>query len=426
MKPLPLPKSVFALLFIATLGPNALAEAPTILGVKEGKVAFQFSGETAPRIMVIAELPTADQEAIAQWAEDKKNAPAEEPVSEAVEETEKDEKPIYDPNASYRDRQEVLKAAFAEIPDNFDAEWPKLIKSPENVTVTLVSEDEELRRYVYHSDHYEFICDVPLKPHLVERFAVLFEGTREVCRQLPISTKKAHVAGKSLRNRILLFESKQAYVENGAPESSTGVYIVSTDTVMVPLTSVGVRKVGSSYSVDYDGNNKVLPHELTHQLTDSYYYKPGARGWFSEGLAEYVAVTPYRSGKFMVSKAENSARDYVTEYGRKGNGGRALGDEIQAPSLKSYMLQSYSDFAGSRANFNYGLGLLLTTYFFEMENNGDRVAITAFLKALREGKEGEEALAVLRQGRTFDEMADDIAAGWRSKGVKIEFSPSGE
>ena len=157
----------------------------------------------------------------------------------------------------------------------------------------------------------------------------------------------------------------------------------------------------------------------------SCYYAPGARGWFSEGLAEYVAVTPYRSGIFMVSKTERAAKDYATEYGREGNGGRALGDEINAPELKSYMMQPYASFTGN-ANFNYGLGLLITTYFFEMEGNGDRVAITAFLKALRDGKEGEEALESLQQGRSFDELAEDISKGWKSKGVKINFAPSDE
>jgi hypothetical protein len=344
---------------------------------------------------------------------------------EQESEDESDEGQLYDPNASYGERQKALQKAFEDIPANFDDEWPTLVEFEDAITVTLVSENEEAKEYIYHSDHYEFVCDVALKPHLVERFADLFEGTREMCRQLPIATKKAHIAGQTHRNRILLFESKETYVKNGGPSSSAGVYMGSKDVVMVPLTSIGVKKVGSSYSVDYDGSNKVLPHELTHQLTDACYYVPGSRGWFSEGLADYVAVTPYRSGKFMLTKTENAARDYATEYGRKGNGGRALGDEIRAPALKDYMLQSYSSFTAN-ANFNYGLALMVTTYFFEMENNGDRVAITAFLKALREGKEGEDALAELRQGRSFDELAEDISRGWRSKGIDIEFAKSEE
>ena len=405
---------------------QASSALPKIVSVTDTEVSLLFDGELKPRNIQLSQLSAIDQEAIATWKKENQNTllpsqPKPKPTSKR-----EPEPIVYNPKASYGERQRTLRSIYATIPANFDDDWPKLVKSPDDIQVSLVEENEEERKYVYHSDHYEFICDVPLKPHLVQRFAVLFEGTREFCRQLPISTKKAHLQGQTHRNKILLFESKQTYVANGAPPSSAGVYMPGRDIVMVPLTSIGVRKVGSSYSVDYDGSNKTLPHELVHQLTDSFYYQHGARGWFSEGLAEYVAVTPYRSGKFILGKTVNAAEDYAVKFGRKGNGGRALGEEINAPSLKNFMLQPYSSFAGSNANFNYGLGLLITTYFFEMEGKGDRVAITAFLKALRKGKQGEEALAALRQGRTFDELAKDISKGWKSKGVKIHFAPSGE
>ena len=395
----------------------------------DDKVAILlFPGEKEPRILPIADLPTADQEAIAQWRASAEGQAAKRPPVLKKEEPkpeEKEEKPTYDPNASYAERQRALAAAFTEIPENFEDPWPKLVKSPDEITVELVEENSEERRFVYHSDHYEFICDVALKPHLVKRFAKLFEGTREFCRQLPITTKKAHVAGKTHRNRILLFETMDTYHQNGGPVGSAGVFMGGRDTVMVPLPSLGVKKLGSSYTIDYGADNKTLTHELTHQITDRYYYEHGARGWFSEGLAEYVATTPYRSGKFMLTKSLNAAEDYATEYGRDGNGGRALGDEIEAPGLKGYMLQSYCSFVAD-ANFNYGLGLLITTYFFEIEGKGDRVAITAFLKALREGKEGEEALEALLQGRSYNELAEDITKGWKSRGVKINFAMSSE
>jgi hypothetical protein len=405
-------------------------EIPKLIFANETEVILLLPGEEEARTLAIADLPAADQEAIAQWRESAEGKAAKRPVSPKPKKAdskkeEEDEEPVYDPNASYRDRQKALAAAFEDIPDNFDDSWPKLVKSPEDITVELVEENEEDRRYVYHSDHYEFICDVALKPHLVKRFAVLFEGTREFCRQLPITTKKAHVAGKTHRNRILLFETMATYHQNGGPPGSAGVFMGGSDVVMVPLPSLGVKKLGSSYTIDYDADNKTLTHELTHQITDRFYYQAGARGWFSEGLAEYVAVTPYRSGKFMLTKAVKAAKEYATEYGRDGNGGRALGDEINAPALKDYMLQDYSSFVAN-GNFNYGLGLLITTYFFEIEGRGDRVAITAFLKALREGKEGEEALEALLQGRSYFQLAEDISKGWKSKGVDIDFAMSSE
>ena len=384
------------------------AKGELISATKEQAI-IQFDGKRTSTSLSLDKLSELDRKYVEAFIENG-NSPDDSFQEEQTETGEGNGKKI---------EQNVLNG----IPDNFDSEWPKMVKSPEGIEVELVREDQETKEYVYHSPHYEFICDVPLKSHLVKKFAVLFEGTREVCRELPISTKKAHISGDKLRHQILLFESKETYFKNGGPPGSAGVFI--GDVVMVPLTSLGVKKLGSSYTVDYGESNKTLPHELAHQLTDRFYYAPGARGWFSEGLAEYVAVIPYRSGTFMVSKALRAAKVYATEYRRDDNGGRALGEDIKAPPLKSYMLQDYGSFTAN-GNFNYGLGLLITTYFFEIEEKGNRTAINAFLKALREGKTGEKALESLLQGRSYNELAADISKGWKSRGVKIEFADSEE
>ena len=411
------------ILSLLLLGETLVAQqVPKILFADKRVVILVPPGSEKAQTIALSSLPARDQEAIAGWRESPEGKAAKRPQSlkSAIA-------PLYDPNASYRQRQLALRAFYQTIPDNFEEPWPSLVSTPDDLSVELVKEDPEKNQYTYHSDHYEFICDVPLKKHLVQRFAVLFEGTREFCRELPISTKKAHLSGAEFRHRIYLFETKASYIKAGGPPSSAGVFMSGSrgNIVMVPLTSLGVKKLGSSYTVDYGESNKTLPHELTHQLTDTFYFASGARGWFSEGLAEYVGVTPYRSGKFLVSKTLRAVKDYATEYGRDGNGGRGMGTKINAPDLKSYFLQPYSSFTAN-GNFNYGLGLLITTYFFELENKGDRVAITAFLKALREGKQGEDALEALLQGRTYSELAADIKAGWKSRGVTINFAaPAG-
>jgi len=345
----------------------------------------------------ISSLAKADQDYIKKWEQD--NAKKDKPIK----------------------KNEAEKVKSVDMPHNFDASWPELISMDIDVEITVEEEDKEKKRFVYHSPNYEFICDVGLSKNVVKKFAVLFEATREYCRLLPISTMKAHVPGAQFRHKILLFENKEDYVKNGGPSQSAGVFISrgGNGIVMAPLSSLGLKRVGSSYMYDYKGSNKVLPHEITHQLTDHEYYRAGARGWFSEGLAEYVAVTPYRSGKYMVKSNFSAIRAYVTDYGKKGRGGRALTDKIKAPDLQEYMIQSYAGFT-SNANFNYGLGLLITYYYFHMEN--DRSNITAFLKALKDGKNVDEALAILLNGRSWDEMEEQISKAWKSRGVKINFN----
>lgn len=306
------------------------------------------------------------------------------------------------------------------LKENYDAKWPGTVSVDIGVDIEVVSEDEASDKFVYHSPNYEFVCDVQLSKNVVTKFAVMFEATREFCRLLPIASMKAHVPGGKFRNKILLFEDEGTYIKNGGPPGSAGVFMSRGDNgvVMVPLTSLGVIKGKGGYRYDYDGSNKTLPHELAHQLTDVEYFAPGAGGWFSEGFAEYVAVTPYRSGKYFATSNRDEIKDYVTAYGEKGKGGRALGEEFQAPGLEGYMLQSYESFT-QNANFNYGLGLLLTYYFFHMEN--DRSNIVAFLKALKEGKSGQEAVDVLLNGRTYEELEEQVAKAWRSRGIRISF-----
>lgn len=303
---------------------------------------------------------------------------------------------------------------------NFDDPWPDRIRFDEDPQITVIKEDKEKKEFVYESANYRFNCDVMLTQSLVKSFAVLFETTHEFVRTLPIALDGG--SKKDGKYEILLFEEEKDYFAAGGPPGSAGVYIGGKNIVMVPLTSLGVKKAGSKYLVDRTKSSKTLPHELVHQLTPHPYYAEGSMGWFTEGIAEYVAVTPYRNaGTFSVKSNTKPFIEYVTAYGDKGKGGRGLGEKINIGPLKSFMLQSYASFTGN-AQVNYGTGLLITNYFFHMDREEDGARIKKFLKALREGKRGEAALDVLLDGQTWEELEADIAKAYKSKGVTFTFS----
>ena len=252
-------------------------------------------------------------------------------------------------------------------------------------------------------------------------FAVMFEATHLYCRTLPLAFNGGiKTDGKY---QILLFEESEDYQAAGGPVGTAGAFMGGKNAVLVPLTSLGVKPVGSSYMLDRDKSSNTIPHELTHQLSPREYFADGAVGWFSEGIAEYVAVTPYRGGTFNVRGNQKDIIEYVTGYGVKDRGGRVLGTEIEMSSLKSFMLQDYASFQ-EQPQIGYGCGLLLTTYFLHMDGNGDGKRIKAFLKALRDGKEGEGALKVLLDGRTFEKLQEDITKAWSRKGVDFTFGKS--
>ncbi|MEC5128080.1 hypothetical protein VSU19_15040 [Verrucomicrobiales bacterium BCK34] len=312
----------------------------------------------------------------------------------------------------------VDTAGDAAIKPNWDGDWPRLISVDIDQEIEELGAVEGESNYVYASEHYEFICDVNLNTSVVKRFSLLFEATNQFCRELPIGMVKPF---REERHKIHLFETKDAYISKGGPPDSAGVYISrgGEGDILVPLTSLGVKKVGSSYSVDYKEENTTLSHEITHQLTDSDYYREGSRGWFTEGLAEYIANSGYRSGKFNVDDLQK-LKARVTAYGEDGRGGRALGEEFNAPDLNEFFTQDYGSFVAN-AQLNYGLGALVVYYFFHMDGEKDAANIKNFLKGLKEGKKIPEMYEPLLAGRSWDEMEADITRGWRARGVRINF-----
>lgn len=307
----------------------------------------------------------------------------------------------------------------ASVKPNWDAPWPALVSVDIDQTIEVIKEDEAAKEYVYASPHYEFICDVKLNTSVVKRFSLLFEATNQVCRELPLGMVKPF---RKERHKIHLFETREAYIAKGGPPESAGVYISrgGEGDILVPLTSLGVKKVGSNYSVDYDKENTTLSHEITHQLTDAEYYAAGSRGWFTEGLAEYIANSGYRSGKFDIDDL-GKLKARVTAYGEDGNGGRALGEDIIAPDLQQFFTQDYDSFLAN-AQLSYGLAALIVYYYFHMDGDKDAANIKAFLKALKEEKTPPQLFEPLLAGRTWEEMEAAITQGWRSRGVRITFN----
>lgn len=329
---------------------------------------------------------------------------------------------------SAADREFIAKAATAtpDDPDNaanwnFDAPWPDRVKFSEDPEITVVKEDAAKKEFVYESANYRYVSDVRLSKSVVKGFAILFEATYAYCRTVPLAFNGgARVDGKL---QILLFEQMEDYAKAGGPPGTAGVFMSAKSAVLVPLDSIGVKPLGSGYTLDRDKSSDTIPHELTHQLSPDEYFVPGARGWFSEGIAEYVANTPYRSGGFNVRGNLKPIVESVTAYGKKGMGGRALGNKIKLPSLKQFMLQDYASFQ-SQPQLGYGAGLLMTTYFLHLDGDGDARRIKAFLKALHQGKSGEDALTVLLDGRTFGELEKEFTKAWSRNGIDFTFGGS--
>lgn len=301
---------------------------------------------------------------------------------------------------------------------NFTSEWPERIKFTGDPEIRVVEENAEAKKFVYESANYRYHCDVRLSVTVVKGFAVMFEATYLYCRALPLGLD----AGERRDGKLIvrLFENFHDFVNAGGTPTSSGGFQSSTWEVLVPLTSLGVRPMGSGYTLDRDKSSKTLRHELTHQLTPLAYRNGPTYGWFTEGIAQYVEETPYRSGSYTVRGNIDALIAYATGYGKDGKGGKNIGRDIKLPRLRDFMLQPYEAFLAN-SKVNYGSALLITYYFMHMDGDGDAKRLQAMIKAIRDGKDPEEALKALLDGRTFEQLEEELAKAWNRKGVEFTF-----
>lgn len=303
---------------------------------------------------------------------------------------------------------------------NFKEPWPELIGFREDPEIEVIREDADAREFVYESVNFRFTCDVRLRPPLVRGLALLFEATHLYCKMIPIGMGDGvRTDGKYF---IKLYEKKVDYHKDGAPAGSAGLFMGGENLIMVPLESMGVRKSGSAYTLDRSASNRVLAHEITHQLTPPAYFG-GAQfnSWFVEGIAEYVAVTPYRNGQFNTRSARRAVVNYATGFSREDKRGRNIGTDIRIGSLKNFMDMTYAEFSDKHPNFNYAVSLLLTYYFIHLDGEGDGANLRAYKLALIGGKSKEEAEVHLLNGRTFQALEAEIAKKWKRYGVRFRF-----
>lgn len=314
------------------------------------------------------------------------------------------------------------KNSTANPADNYHLPWPRTVKCPDNFKVEIIKEEQG--EYIYETPHFCFICDAKLGAGMIKRLGLLFEATHLANKTLPIGNIPPH--DDSAKFPAYLYERFSTYVENGGREGTAGIFLGTIrpgdyGKILVPFESLGVKTMGSTYIIDRDKDSSTLIHELTHQLMS-----PQAKqsSWFCEGSAEYMAMTPYSGGRFNFGANRSHIISRVTEYGKKNTGGRALGDEFEAPGLEAFMNMPYSQFTGENANLNYGLAALMAYYFYHMDGKGDGQRIKNYMKAVQSGTREKEAQKLLLDGRTYAELAREIEQKWRKAGIKIHFRTS--
>lgn len=304
----------------------------------------------------------------------------------------------------------------------FSKQWPRSVHGPGKINLKKRHDLERKGLWVYDTEHFRFHLNTKVHYRVVERFAMLFEATHKLVLALPVNASARYYDNED-KLPIYLFGDMNSYYRAGGVRGTAGVYIPRSGSVLVPLDVLGVRWSGKEWTYQFGESNKVLVHELTHQLTAGVEFA----AWYIEGSAEYVAAAKYVEGSYNATYDLKSHEQRVFEYATKKGGldggfGRELGNTINMPNLEAFMTMPYREFAGAEANRNYGAGLLLTQFLYHKEGQRSGRAIKKYIQAKQRGKSEAEALKLLMGQRSFSQLQTDFQRYCASKGVKLIFT----
>ena len=327
-------------------------------------------------------------------------------------------------------KTQTSAALNAEVsPSRALKEWPRTVSLADKPEVVVVREDDEKKEFIYRSPHYEFVCDSKLGSNVVREFGRMFEATYELNCQLPLNLKPAPERLREIF-QARLFTNKSDYMDAGAIEGSAGVYMSGKKALMVPLSSLGVRMVGTRVTLEQNPNaqdNGTLIHEITHQMMN--HWLPVLPTWFIEGSAEYVEMLEYNSnGKFSLIGLNRQVKAYAENMSR----GNKTFTMIDLEELMTIDGRRWAEALGKdgMATENYGSAGLMTYFFYHLDGKGDAANMIGFLREVENVKtdaESENAVKkhLLRE-RSYAQLADEVKKAFRKEGVIIEFFPPGK
>ena len=305
--------------------------------------------------------------------------------------------------------------------------WPRSITLADVTPVTVVKEDADKKEFIYRSEHYEFRCDSKLGANVVLAFNKMFEATHLLNWKLPLDFKPAPEQGQEyfIAN---LYTSKEDYHSNGGPLGSAGVYQGGKKALSVPLSSLGVKMVGNRVSVEKskEEHNAVLIHEITHQMMN--HWLSHLPVWYIEGSARYTEILKYDRGRFNLGNIDGLLRTHMQRHGDGKHytmldleeltnlDGRTWGAALTSPTRQ--------------AGQNYTSAMLLTYYFYHLDDKGDAAHISDYLKAVQDTRDKAALDAAFKQHllreRSFEALRADLKKAMHKTGLDLDFSSPGK
>lgn len=291
-------------------------------------------------------------------------------------------------------------------------DWPRRTRLPDDYDVEVVEEDNKLGVYLYRTPNFEFRSEVKLARKVVREFGKIFEGTLAAMEAFPLDWK---IDRKDAHYQARLFEDTASYLKAGGLPNSAGLYLPSKREIYVPISSLGLRQVSSTYTFGASGDRSTLIHEITHQVHHDWL--GSLFPWFVEGLAVYMESVPEDDGEFHFDDQDLFA--YFRRFSPSGE--ITMVDPVRLISL------SHAEWT---ANFSrnpaalltyYQSAFLLTHYFLHLDGNEDGARIWSYISRIERGEAEISARAVLFGTRSPAEFVEELRRAYDREGMDLVF-----
>ena len=322
-------------------------------------------------------------------------------------------------------REAGVKKVFAKSPGG----WPDKVPVPEDTT--LKESPKQGQFFVYETNNYAFFSPVALDPNACDTVGRLFEcayeANKAVGEILPVPRTKEDRTNK--KYRVELWPTKQQYIQQGGPSSSSGVYCfaarripgqpmvfnektLAQDKVMVPFPSLGLGTNGQVVSSDIETHT--LVHELTHQ---NFVYN-NLPIWCNEGWAEYIGYVPYVGEDL----------DFTRCFGVILNKAKGQGDngalDFDFP-LENFLTMSQEQMYGymGAGKDTYTLATMIVTFYVHMSGKKGVEAIKAYMQAMLDGVSADEASQeLIKPFKNAKGLQKEFIKAWKRKKVTVSFA----
>ncbi len=222
----------------------------------------------------------------------------------------------------------------------------------------------------YRTRSFEFQAEEKLSLSVVREIARTFEATRALVDALPWDIRPEPHADPGFY-RARLFASRESYIDDGAPERSSGVYSRLDRVFRVPFQSLGMERRGRTWFMQRGYSNDTVVHELTHQFMHDQL--PFLTTAIIEGMAEYSSMLPYRAGVFQPGRHRSAIKEYSETARRRA--GIAPGDlgllhdllimpREEWAKISFGTIQSDDEDSDANAQFRLYYGAALLVYYF--------------------------------------------------------------